>query len=298
MDLERGDNKEMKFGQYFTYNNKSSEDFGLAIASFESSDGELSSGLTRNLITGETSKYRFRPNHMGAKYSDPLTFKIGLIKDPCNLNSDDMQIFTRSEVREINRWLTAPSYPTLFHMYDDDYDYADERVDYNGLFSDVEYELNDTDVIGLTFTFTNDSPFAYSPLISKTITSNSSTGTTVTITNDSDEIETPLYPCLVISPKESVSQNQKIQCKIENLTENKSMTYEWENEGNDLFIDCERMVIKFNDSDDLVDLDQLGVKDVGNIYWFRLVSGRNKICVTGDVTVRMQYREYRKVGAY
>ena len=288
--------RKMKFGKYFTYNGDNSENYGLMIASFESGDDDLATGLERSLITGESTKYRFRANHFGAKYENALTFKITLVKDPCSLSGDESQILTRKETRMINRWLTGPSYPTLFHMYDEDYDFSDEKVDYNGIFSNVEYKLNGmSDVIGITFTFTNDSPFAYTPLISKTLTAKTMLPYEGTINNDSDELENPLYPCLTITP---TYPNDITDVKIENLTDEKSMTYEWLDKGAQLYIDCEKAIIQFVGSDELVELHKLGITDVSSIYWFRLLPGRNQIKITGDVTIRLQYRELRKVGAY
>ena len=279
----------MKFGKYFKYNGRNSEDFGVIITSFEKDD-DLSTGLERTMILGESTKYRFRPNHYGMKYEENLTFRITFIKDVC---SDTSNYFTRKEVREINRWLTSTSYPTIFHMYDEDYDKSDESVDYNGVFNNVEYEvLGNSDVIGIIATFTNDSPFAYTPIISKTLKSTLDQPYELTINNDSDELENPLYPLLLFYP------NSTTDVTISNMTENKSMTFKNIVPEKPFYIDCDKMTVQYIGTNELIELHTLGIEDIGDIYWFRLQSGRNKVKITGDVEVKVKYRELRKVGAY
>lgn len=59
---------------------------------------------------------------MGTRWSDVLTFNIQFIKSPCTTNSQQNMFFTEDEVNDINTWLTSPDYPTLFHMYDYDFE--------------------------------------------------------------------------------------------------------------------------------------------------------------------------------
>lgn len=59
---------------------------------------------------------------MGTKWSAPLSFTISFIKDVCSEPSQQNLVFTEEEVNAINAWLTSPDYPTLFHMYDYDFE--------------------------------------------------------------------------------------------------------------------------------------------------------------------------------
>jgi len=59
---------------------------------------------------------------MGTRWSDVLVFNIQFIKSPCDSGSAANMYFTEDEVNEINAWLTSPDYPTLFHMYDYDFE--------------------------------------------------------------------------------------------------------------------------------------------------------------------------------
>lgn len=78
-------------------------------------------------MRGEFNRYRNRLGHMGTKWSNPLEFTVSFIKDVCSESSDQNLYFTEEEVNAINAWLTSPDYPTLFHMYD--YDFERDTLD-------------------------------------------------------------------------------------------------------------------------------------------------------------------------
>ena len=59
---------------------------------------------------------------MGTKWSNPLSFTVSFIKDVCTESSQQNLVFTEEEVNQVNAWLTSPDYPTLFHMYDYDFE--------------------------------------------------------------------------------------------------------------------------------------------------------------------------------
>ena len=48
----------------------------------------------------------------------------------------------------------------------------------------------------------------------------------------------------------------------------------------------------------IISFEDLGVKDIDNIYWLRLAYGENELRFTGDATFELIYREPRKVGAF
>lgn len=276
-----------KFGKSFIYDGKSTEDFGSIIGSFENKT-ETELGLDRTVDRGEINMYRSRANHFGTHYDDVLTFEITLIKNPRQF-SGQSSYFTRSEIREVNRWLTSSHYPSLLHMTDyDDHIIADEQVDYFGVFNSVESN-NAENIVGLTFTFTCDSPFAYSAVKEKAISS--ITNAELIINNDSDETHDYIYPLLKITP------NDDGIISIENETDNnRTMDIDCLM-GNVVYIDAQKLKIS-DDAGGLISFEKLGISDVDKIYWMRLCSGENKIKVTGNATVRFTWRELRKVGAY
>ena len=63
----------------------------------------------------------------------------------------------------------------------------------------------------------------------------------------------------------------------------------------DVFIDTEKLII--NDSlGRMITYDKLGIKDVDQMYWFRLLPGNNSILLYGNCAFEFKYREPRKVG--
>lgn len=272
----------MKFGKYFEYNGRSSEEFGVILASFGDKQ-DLNSGLSRSIIKGNTTRFRKRGNHIGTEYNDALEFSMTIIKNKCYTN--DLS-FSRREIREINAWLTSPTYPILFHMFDDKSN--DEDIDYFGLFSDVEYEAAG-DLIGLTLTFTCDSPFGYSPLVKRTL---SKSEQIQTINIESDELEDYVYPYLEI---EALDDTDVL---IKNHTTGQEVEYMGIKKGKVLCVDNEKLIVNYKDDPQLLALHILGIRDIGEVSWIRFVSGLNKIEYIGDAKIKMSYRQIRKVGAY
>lgn len=105
-------------GRYFTYDGENSLNFGLMIAGIDIND-EVNLGLKREVLRGNFNRTRSMVHHMGATWSEPLSFDITFMKDACNNNyEDERMIFTEEDINEIAMWLTSADYPTLFHMYD------------------------------------------------------------------------------------------------------------------------------------------------------------------------------------
>lgn len=60
-------------------------------------------------------------------------------------------------------------------------------------------------------------------------------------------------------------------------------------------MDCQRLLIQ-DSIGRMITYDELGITDVDNMHWFRLVHGINQLLICGDVTITFKYRESRKVG--
>lgn len=281
----------MKFGKYFEYNGQSTEQFGLILGSFEKNP-DMATGTSRSTIKGERTKFRKRANHLGTSYNEDLSFDVTLVKDPCKYSYDQRKMqFKRSEVNEIMRWLTSPNYPKLFRSYDFDEKLLDEEIEYFGVFTDNEF-CTVNGVYGIKFTFECDSPYGYTPEYERAYSSTTLQPIEFEINNTSAETEDYIYPTLEITAK------SKTDFTINNLTENKSVTYKNLQKGERLSIDNERCIIKDLDNEEFIGLDVLELKDIDQIYWFRLVDGFNQISISGDVDIKMKYRELRKVGEY
>lgn len=137
--------------KFFTYDEKFSEDYcgGLFVAKFEKID-ELQSGLTREILKGETNSYRHVANHFGTKYTDTINFK-------CSVMKKDFSPFTMTEINDVNKWLTSPKYPRHLCFISCE----GKAYYYNGLFTEVTYEYASNGVMAINYVFVNSSPFMY-----------------------------------------------------------------------------------------------------------------------------------------
>lgn len=277
------------FGKYFTYDDKSSEDFTLMIGSFDI-DIEIPMGLSRDILKGEMNRFRSIPNHMGTSYNDVLSFQITLLKDKCKITDINELYFTEDEIDDINTWLTSSDYPILFHMYSYDDD-TDKKYDYFGIFTEVDTNVIGGKVIGLTYTFTTNAPYAFTELVSKEF---SCSGTTeLSIEVNTSERKHEIYPVIKLTP--SGSETGRVEITITNETDgNREMQLSVLKEP--ITIDCGKC--KISDEVGLISFEDLGISDVDYVYWLRLYHGTNKLIVKGDTKITFEYREPRKVGAY
>lgn len=250
------------------------------LASFDEID-EYASGMERDIQRGDMNRYRFKPNHFGTVYSNVLEFDVTFIKDICN--GSDLA-FTRTEYRAIVDWLTEPEYPSLYHMTDYDEEWADEEEDYFGVFSNIQNHAFG-EVIGITATFSCDSPFAWSH--EKTLTFEGIDAQEFTVDADIEYT----YPKIEIIP------HATDDITIKNRTEEREITLTPLAINDKIVIDCEKYTI----TDYLgrnIYLSELGIYDPSFLYWPRLLKGANRIDTEGDATITFTYREARKVGAY
>lgn len=399
-------------GKYFTYDGEDSQTHRLAIAGLEQNDDVVFS-LGREVLASQLNRYRNRVGHMGTRWSDVLVFNIQFIKSPCDSGSAANMYFTEDEVNEINAWLTSPDYPTLFHMYDYDFErdssdsmilvdgtnigavvvnasgyypvtytisdesatasidatpqydeegaeilmvnppteigvhkyngyysliindkdflnsitsitvdnveysnihtnswlstYAKEggkiensytilintekvlnnKYDYFGVFSDVQAQVIDGNVVGFNCTFTTDSPFAWTHEIHQEVDGSA------TFTVNSAEKYREIYPLIEITL--DASENSRETVVISNSQDTMTLRISLL-PGDTTTIDCQRSTII--DRTGLVSFEKLGISDVDYIYWPRLYNGSNTITIDGNATAVLKYREPRKVGDY
>lgn len=105
------------WGKYFYYDGHTSDEFDLVVGGFNLNN-DVPLAMSRDIIKSDLNRVRHKANHMGTKWSDPLSFNISMVKNPCKYQTQDEMIFTENEVDEIMSWLTSPDYPLLFHMFD------------------------------------------------------------------------------------------------------------------------------------------------------------------------------------
>lgn len=279
------------YGNYFYYNGATSEDYDLMVGGFNL-DSDVPLAMNREILRGTMNRYRIIPNHMGTAYQEPLVFTIQMVKSQCS--DSDRYIFTEDEVDEIVSWLTAPQYPTLFHMYADEPDIYN-KYDYFGLFSDVQTQTTPDGVIGFTMTFTTNAPYAWGPEQTFPYSSSTSGSTTLTIPVNTSERNLPIWPTIVITPNINASTvGTRVPVTIRSEEDARQMDLKLTKLRH--VIDCRRAMI--TGPNGLIHFTDLGISDVGDMYWLRLYNGNNRVTISGEAEITISFREPRKVGAY
>ena len=201
------------------------------------------------------------------------------------------EYFTSDDISKINAWLTSPQLPILFKFINAEY-----------LKEDIEYFVtvtaSETENIGrpysLTFTFTCDSPYGYTPEIKQVfnVKGNKYSQTFFNNTNCRNEY---VYPIIYVEPLDNG------QLTITNKTDNdKSLVLSNLQIGKSFYMDCNKFKIyteNVNGDKTSVSFDKLGLTP-STIYWPRLCYGDNTFEFSGVATLTFIYREPRKAGVF
>lgn len=116
---------------------------------------------------GSTITFNKEPRHRGkrhiltsAEYEDCLTCDFTIIKNPELFNTQESQVITEAEHRNMLRWLARREF-LPFYVLDGDRDNTQyQSVHYNASFN-VEKIMIDDVIYGLQLTMESDSPFGY-----------------------------------------------------------------------------------------------------------------------------------------
>lgn len=222
------------FGSDFEFNGKLLSSYGGKVVTAEKAS--LSSGLSRSVQKGETGLYRRRANHYGAVYNDVLTFDIGIVKE----GNGSTALFTREEIREINKWLTSPNYPRKLRTFNFEGNNS-EVYSYYGVVTDVNYDavcLSGGDYVPqiITATIQCDSPYAW-----KECSATLSEGKNI-INVDDDELEGYTHPLIKISPNNTSGIGERVFSLKNNSDGGKLFTAKIASR-RDFYLDCQKMKI-------------------------------------------------------
>lgn len=267
----------MVFGKSFTYNGKNSlNDFNLIMVDFDSSSG-FEEPDTAQTIELTTERIGNNPKNalINVKYTDILSFKIGICKSPCE--NDELE-FTQTEVRNIHKWLISNEYSKLII----------DNEKYNGVFfnaipKNITPEIIGDKIIGFVIEWECDSPFAYeSSSNTYTITNDE---TTISFNNSTDD----LLNSGVIRPKIEVKKIETGEWYIRNQTTNKTMHFSQLLDDETLSIDCENYVM-------CSDVANHNLYPYFNKTWLEFVTGENILTISGASIITITCNLPRKVG--
>lgn len=278
----------------FVFNGVNSEDFNLVIAWIDQDEVDVgSNGLTREIKKSETSKRKIKDNVYGTENTEPIIFKVGLVR------IDGTEI-TRDESMKINAWLTSSPIPQILKFND-----ADScMLHYYAVCTEIKDNLVGSRLVGKEVTLETNSCFAFMQNFEKSF--NITGEQTFYLNNLADTYDGIYYPSVTIT-----TQSQNII--IENITDKKSVTMDMkeimaDNTGyKTVVLDCSNMIV-LDSNNKLIPISNLGWNEeyksyvsatneyMNNIYWFRLLQGMNEIKVTGDCTFKIECEYPRKAG--
>ena len=162
-------------------------------------DGDVSLSMARDMEVGDSNRYKVEANTFYDKWSDNLEIELDLMKNPCKYESQENLEITKSDIRELTRWLTSSHFPEWLNFeYDNE---TDDAVRYYGWFSNIETFVAYGSIYGIRMTFRCTTPFGYTNEIVDEISV--SNYKNILISNDSDELESSCYPSIVINPHEN-----------------------------------------------------------------------------------------------
>lgn len=259
----------------FIFNGQSSLDIlddELFLCEFETNSSLPTA--TREVIKGETNKYRNVANYFGSKDSDSLQLPIGFVKKTG-------KPFSIVERDAIEGWLTDNDVPKPLVITDSN----GKKSTFNGIVISYEWRIVGSFVIGLSMTFECDSKYWYEAV--------------------SEEAEISSYGCYALDNK-SKEQETYPFISVKNLRDADTI-FKIKNEKDDNYFEIKMKAnetVSFDSSLCMITTGQsysdLGLDDYDYIYWPKLYRGKNMmICRGGDFKIITRFKNKRLgLGSY
>lgn len=287
----------------FEYNGQSTQTIigtPLILVSTESIGNII--GSSRSKIEGNITISRPITNEYGTTH-DPLSFTYSLMKQ-------DLEPFNTEEQIAVERWLTSPKLSSELRITDCN----EETYSYFGLFTNTEWSIGNGDFAICTFTFQVNGrhAFRYYEFTDSCKQAAQNDPNQVVIRDsfemsilcETDELEEYVYPRIEYTP---VSRSYNSSIKINNTTDE---SYEemqiTTRRYSTIVIDSQHCMlgeyvqgVNVDHRLNLLKFKDLGLEDVGNIYWPRLLPGYNLLSIEGHVDIKISfYVPIKKVGGW
>ncbi|MCI8454147.1 MAG: hypothetical protein HFE84_05985 [Lachnospiraceae bacterium] len=257
----------------FIFDGISCDEYGITCVSFEparsmTAPAQITGLETEKSVLGDVYHILAQP------YTEPLSFTIQIA------NRDFSPIEPYQE-RALKKWLCRKGRYKLFTIYDKRY--ADTWF-YANLSNPQTIFISE--VYGMEFTVTTNAPFGFSNIRiqSHTFTENDSIHFYV----DHDE-DLPIYPDLTFTALQSGSY--VIANRTDARTGMHPFTVNHIKAGETIHIKGAYPLIESSDR-----LHDASIYNDTNKEWLYLIDGRNTIQCNLPCEMKLQYREYRKVG--
>lgn len=250
----------------FVYANEHSDKYGVVLCSFDGNNIETNDESSNIILS--TTPFKDTWDFHGVEKSEPLKFSLTIAKK-------NETYFDAYETRLIKKWLCKKRYHWL-------------QIDQDDISSAYYYcIINNPKPInvgkysgGLEFSVTCNAPYAWTDIKSRTFSSTSSKNLLINLETDFDEYKT--YPILTITANSS--GNISIKNTItDNLIEFKNCANK-----ETITLDCRNYKIKSSTGRTMLDYWNKNVLD--------LDEGRNTITMTGNFTMKLEYRLPIRIG--
>jgi len=263
----------------FTFNKTSLSSFEngeYIVASFEDSDS--TDVLTLNVNHSDLSYDNPVAYYYDTAPSDVLTIKFSICRK-------DGEFIKQDEIRKLNSWLMAPTEPKVLSFTPCNSTTAVYyNVDFIGNFTAFSLQHGGSErEIGVTYTFTNISSYAFTKQQEYTITA--TTSATKTITNTGTATGRVVFPEITIL--DSTADSETVTINNESDTSRDAFSINVLKGIPVTISDCNL----FDKNGELY-----GLSCLNNFNWPVLVDGDNKITVTGACTVTIKVRYFENVG--
>lgn len=276
-------------GLTFTFNNASSDLYGLYMG-WRSASEEWSTGLDREIVKAEMNMVRHIPNQYGVKYQDVLSLEFDIFHQ-------DGSAFTQQESRSINNWLMHDTYKR-FKVHDNNTD----NVYYKVICTSIQ-DITLGTFRGKHIVMETDAPFGYSNDVRRIVDATESGDISFSLNNTSDD--GVYYPYLTVV----CDENYEDVIELINLTDDKTMLLEITNvpivDGKKVVnIDTQKFMLT-DGNNNLLPLYKIGWQinsdsdkaiQSSELYWFRLLKGRNDLEIKGNGKVIFTMSFPRKAG--
>jgi hypothetical protein len=253
----------------------------IMCAAIDGDNGETNTYLNRSAVQSESHDGRYKPT-VRYKYDEVFAPKFTFLKK-------DFGDFSMDEVRLLLKYLTSKDTTALLEVFYDDSN-ATSWCAIGGWTEINLQKLANNRTIGVTAVFSSVHPFALSDLytVTKTITS---TDNKITINIDTDDNK-PVYPCVTIQTNGNDIKFVNKHTDFFNVSKTYNSLEVINNaSGETVTADGANQIIKTS-------LTKRIFGDDFNRVWLELYDGKNEITVNGNCTVKLEWREARKVGEY
>lgn len=260
-------------GCKFTYDGISCDEYGVLAGEFEqTTTGKTGIAHETNLITSRSSRNN-EFNIISQAYSSSLNFEIQVF-----CRDREETYITQDHERALKKWLLQRGQYKWFSIYDPRY----ANIHFKANIHSPE-NIRVGDVVGISFQISTSAPYGYSEEIEQELEFDNTTRTaTFYVDNDEDIWIYPDMEITMLSDGDLEITNElddnKHTFKIEGLTVGEVITI------NGTLPSIHSSVSETN------------IYQNFSKYWLRLGDGDNTLTVSNDCTIKLKYREIRKVG--